>query len=72
MTTMTTTLTTTATGVVATPDTERPLPELERVIEQGLATFREVGTALAEIRDRRLFLDRGYSDFENYCKARWG
>jgi phage N-6-adenine-methyltransferase len=41
------------------------------VIERGLATFVEVGLALLEIRDSRLY--RGtYSTFAAYCRERWG
>jgi hypothetical protein len=49
----------------------RTLAELETVIERGLSTFVDVGTALAEIRDSRLY--RGsHSDFDAYCRDRWG
>jgi hypothetical protein len=49
----------------------RSLAELETVIERGLSTFVDVGTALAEIRDSRLY--RGsQSDFDAYCRDRWG
>jgi hypothetical protein len=47
------------------------LPELEGVIERGLATFVEVGTALAEIRERRLYRET-HGDFDTYCRERWG
>jgi phage N-6-adenine-methyltransferase len=47
------------------------LLECERVIERGLNTFVEVGAALLEIRDSRLYKD-GYSTFEDYCRDRWG
>lgn len=47
------------------------LPELEGVIGRGLATFVEVGTALAEIRERRLYRD-SHGDFDSYCRERWG
>jgi hypothetical protein len=43
----------------------------EQTIERGLKTFVEVGTALAAIRDERLYRD-GYETFEAYCKGRWG
>jgi hypothetical protein len=43
----------------------------EAVIEEGLATFVGVGTALMEIREHRLY--RGdYATFEAYCQERWG
>jgi DNA N-6-adenine-methyltransferase (Dam). len=47
------------------------LLECERVIERGLNTFVEVGAALLEIRDSRLYKDN-YSTFESYCQERWG
>lgn len=47
------------------------LMECERVIERGLNTFVEVGAALLEIRDNRLYSD-GYNTFEHYCRERWG
>jgi phage N-6-adenine-methyltransferase len=47
------------------------LLECERVIERGLNTFVEVGAALLEIRDSRLYKD-SYSTFEDYCRERWG
>lgn len=50
--------------------TER-LVECERVIERGLNTFVEVGAALLEIRDNRLYRE-GYPTFEEYCRNRWG
>src|SRR5207245_205932 len=37
-----------------------------------MVTFIEVGNALAEIRDRRLYKDQGFSSFEDYCQERWG
>lgn len=51
------------------------LHELEEVIERGLATFVEVGTALAKIRDGRLYdVAHGgaYLRLEDYCQDRWG
>jgi hypothetical protein len=44
---------------------------LEKTIERGLATFVEVGNAIREIRDERLYRDE-YDTFENYCRERWG
>lgn len=49
----------------------RNLAELESVIERGLTTFMDVGTALMEIRDERLYRET-YSDFDAYCRERWG
>ncbi len=51
---------------------QRPLEELEGVIRRGLKTFMEVGKALASIRDRRLYKDRGYATFEDYCREEHG
>ncbi|MGA3354873.1 MAG: hypothetical protein ABSD85_17075 [Acidimicrobiales bacterium] len=50
----------------------RQLSELEAIVERGLATFVEVGLALVEIRDRRLYRDGGHDSFESYCRHRWG
>ena len=46
------------------------LTELEQVIERGQTTFIEVGNALTEIRDKRLYKAE-YKTFEQYCKERW-
>ena len=48
------------------------LQELEGRIEAGLATFIDVGLCLLEIRDRRLYKDKGYTRFEDYCREQWG
>lgn len=48
------------------------LAELEALIQGGLRTFIEVGRALLEIRDRRLYRDAGYTEFDTYCRQRWG
>lgn len=47
------------------------LAELEIVVGQGLDTFIEVGTALMEIRDSRLYKEL-HPTFEEYCVERWG
>src|SRR5713101_1174422 len=45
--------------------------ELEKVVARGLDTFIEVGLALFEIREHRLY--RGtHATFEKYCRERWG
>ena len=49
----------------------RPLPELESVIERGLGTFVEVGRALLEIQERRLYRAAGYRTFADYVAKRW-
>jgi hypothetical protein len=54
-----------------TKQESKRLKECEEVIERGLQTFYEVGTALAEIRDARLYRIT-YTTFEDYCQERWG
>ena len=46
------------------------LAECERVIERGLKTFIEVGHALAQIREERLYRE-AHPTFEDYCRDRW-
>lgn len=53
-----------------TTDESRRLKECEKVIQRGLATFYEVGNALAEIRESRLYRI-AYASFEDYCRERW-
>lgn len=43
----------------------------ETVIERGLQTFYDVGRALMEIRDKKLYRGQ-YDTFEDYCLDRWG
>ena len=47
------------------------LEELEKTIARGQKTFVEVGRALAEIRDLRLY-KREYGGFAEYCEKKWG
>lgn len=54
-----------------TPQESDRLRDCEETIEHGLQTFYEVGCALAEIRDSRLYRAT-YGSFENYCQERWG
>ena len=49
---------------------ERDLVQLENVVESGLATFISVGTALTEIRDRRLYRCT-HDTFASYMADRW-
>ena len=56
--------------VMSIRETQR-LAELEKTIGRGQKTFVEVGLALAEIRDLRLY-KREYSSFEEYCRKKWG
>jgi hypothetical protein len=52
-----------------TPEKAR-LQELEAIVAQGLQTFYEVGQALIEIRDRKLYRET-YKTFEAYCQEKW-
>lgn len=54
---------------LTTVETTR-LTELEIIIDHGLQTFVEVGNALLEIRDSRLYREQ-YPTFEEYCRERW-
>lgn len=47
------------------------LENLETVIDGGLKSFIEVGRALMEIRDGRLYRD-SHMTFAEYCQERWG
>lgn len=47
------------------------LRENETIIERGLNTFVDVGNALAEIRDGKLYRHT-HGTFEDYCRNRWG
>ncbi|AFY79301.1 hypothetical protein Ple7327_4170 [Pleurocapsa sp. PCC 7327] len=52
-------------------DTEKMrLQEIEAIVAQGLQTFYEVGQALIEIRDRKLYRET-HKTFEAYCKEKW-
>ena len=52
------------------PEADRKA-QLEATIERGMQTFVEVGLALMEIRDGRLYRAE-YGTFEEYCRERWG
>lgn len=47
------------------------LMDHEKVIEQGLATFLDVGHSLMAIRDGRKYRSAGFDTFEDYCERRW-
>jgi hypothetical protein len=47
------------------------LAECEARIEAGLPTFIDVGNAIREIRDERLYREN-FDTFEEYCRERWG
>jgi hypothetical protein len=51
-------------------DRER-FAELEQIIEHGLGTFVEVGRALLEIQQRRLYRAAGHRTFADYVAKRW-
>jgi hypothetical protein len=46
------------------------LAELKEQISSGLATFVQIGLALVEVRDRRLYRQT-HDTFEAYCEGRW-
>ena len=50
---------------------EGRLQELEVIIEKGLQTFVEVGQALLEIRDSKLYREE-FETFDEYCRQKWG
>ena len=52
------------------PDESRDLAALEQTIQRGLTSFVEVGEALAEIRDRKLYRLE-HRTFESYCREKW-
>lgn len=54
-----------------TDDERGRLAECEAVIERGLKTFVDVGNALLQIRDDRLYRAE-YGTFEDYCRDKWG
>jgi hypothetical protein len=47
------------------------LSALEECISKGQKTFIEVGCALAEIRDSKLYR-ADFKTFEDYCRVKWG
>lgn len=55
---------------LARPESAR-LAECEETIERGMGAFVEVGLALAEVRDARLYRAE-FDTFEAYCRERWG
>ena len=59
-----------STGILV-PQQVKLLQKCEAVIERGLKTFIEVGTALKQIKDEKLYL-RDYETFDDYCRERRG
>jgi hypothetical protein len=47
------------------------LQELESIVDHGLQTFYEVGKALDEIREQKLYRET-HKSFETYCRDKWG
>ena len=52
------------------PGKKKALDSLERTIDQALAEFVKVGSALKRISDERLY-KASHRKFAEYCKARW-
>src|SRR5690242_43710 len=50
---------------------QHKLAELEAVIANGLQTFVEVGRALLQIGEGRLYRTLGYATFSDYVEQRW-
>jgi len=57
-------------AAVLSPKESTRLEKCEAVIERGLQTFVEVGNALLEIRDSRLYRHE-FATFEDYCRDQW-
>ena len=53
------------------PETSQRLAQLEQIIAAGRQTFEDVGRALLEIRDLKLYKPQ-YRSFEAYCIEKWG
>lgn len=47
------------------------LVELENTIQRNLATFCEVGFALMQIKENKLYREN-FATFEEYCRDKWG
>lgn len=58
------------TEIPLTGDERTQLEACESIIRKGLVTFIEVGRALAEIHDNRLYRE-SHGDFKIYCKDVW-
>ena len=56
--------------VAMTITEQRELEKLETIIENGRKSFIEVGIALTQIRDSRLYRET-HKTFEEYCLKRW-
>lgn len=58
-------------GMQLGPQEAERLNELEALIDKKLKSFLEVGAALLEIREGKLYR-RDYPTFDTYCAERWG
>lgn len=54
-----------------TPELAR-LMELEKNIEQGIASMLDMAWSFKQIRDDREYRSAGYTNFNDYCQQRWG
>jgi hypothetical protein len=54
-----------------TPTEAKRLVTLEKTISKGEKSFIEVGNALLEIRDTKLYREN-HNNFEDYCLDKWG
>ena len=52
-------------------DEQERLSILENIVEHELTSFVNIGEALLEIRDTRLYKVKGYSSFGDYTRERW-
>lgn len=51
--------------------TEKTLDELEVIIDENIEGFYKAGLALAEVKNRKLWVG-AYESFAQYCDRRWG
>jgi len=58
-------------AVITSIDEANDLARLEAIVAKGLQTFLEVGAALTEIWDRKLYRAE-HATFADYCKTKWG
>lgn len=54
-----------------TTNEQQRLHALEQVVRRGINVYRDVGDALLQIRDQRLYRAK-FSTFERYCAEQWG
>jgi len=58
------------TEIFSTED-QQELTRHEITIKTGLRNFIEVGFALCQIREKKLYKIEDYEDFDDYCRKRW-